>query len=481
MGSDIFSEPATMEHVSAASDDVQPIPPRYWWLKRIGVSIVILLIALGLLRWWWGVKAHRALQAEIDRLVATGQPVFAEDFRPAPVPDDQNAVIPLKQAAAALSLTKTEQQLLGRIRSDAKEFYGNVGEVQEILTRTVSSRVLVRESRRRSGANWGWYPRGLRSSPPSMLPYSDLLAILGAAALDAHSRGDDAEVVEILRDMLACGRCFQSMSILLASLLDCRAANQVAVILAASGPEMRVERSSDGFVNDGRPATRRQLEDLVVDLMIDQESREGFQRSFYADRPLSLDVIKTVTGGGYSISLGPATDPWKRSVSFMLKPMFELDGLKMLRYTTMVAQAAGAQNYPAATRCYPNFPPAEYFRGLKGRAHMLTRIYTPDFGQSVSSSFDTITRRRMAAVAMTIRLYQLDNARLPDKLNDLVPRYLPAIPQDPFADDGRGIGYRLTADPPVLCSVRPPEITFPLRSKRPATAPARSQTQPVSR
>jgi hypothetical protein len=103
-----------METESLSADSVRPIPPRYWWLKRIGVSIVILLVALGLLRWWWGVKAHRALQAELDRLVAAGQPVFPEDFRSPPVPDDQNAAILLKQAAGALSLTKAEQHLLGR-------------------------------------------------------------------------------------------------------------------------------------------------------------------------------------------------------------------------------------------------------------------------------------------------------------------------------------------------------------------------------
>lgn len=477
-----------MESESQSADSVLPIPPHYWWFKRIAATVVILLIALGLLRWWWGVKAHRALQAEIDRLVATGQPVFPDDFRPPAVPDDQNAVIPLKQAAAALSLTKAEQQLLGQIRGDVKKYQGSVGEVQEILNHTASSRDLVRESRRRAGADWAWYPRGLSSLPPSMLPYSDLLAMLGAAALDAHSRGNDAEVAEILRDMLACGRCFQSMSILLASLLDYGASAQAATILSACGSELRIQPGSDTRGNGGQPATRRQIEDLMTDLMNEQRSREAFQRAFCAERLLSLDAINMMTGGGYSISQGSAANTWSRFEGFVMKPAFELDGAWLLRHMTMFADAAGAPDCPTASRRLPEPVPAQRVRGLRRTAHRLSDMLAPNLRGVIEHSFDTLARRRMAAVALGIRLWELDHGGLPEHLEQLVPRYLPAVPQDPFVDDGRGVGYRPKANRPILYCVGPPdrsgkraEIAFPLRAKLPTSAPAHAQTRPISR
>ncbi len=60
--------------------DGEPIPPRYWWLKRIGVVCLALLLALAALRWWWGWDAHRRLQAEIERYRAAGQLVYAREY-----------------------------------------------------------------------------------------------------------------------------------------------------------------------------------------------------------------------------------------------------------------------------------------------------------------------------------------------------------------------------------------------------------------
>ena len=75
-------------------DQTVPIPPRYWWLKRILLSSAIVLIALICLRWWWGAYAHNRLQAEVDRIVVAGEPLFPEDFDPPRnIPDDQNAAV----------------------------------------------------------------------------------------------------------------------------------------------------------------------------------------------------------------------------------------------------------------------------------------------------------------------------------------------------------------------------------------------------
>lgn len=62
--------------------DGEPIPPRYWWLKRIGVVCLALLLALAALRWWWGCDAHHRLQAEIDKIIAAGEPIYPQDFDP---------------------------------------------------------------------------------------------------------------------------------------------------------------------------------------------------------------------------------------------------------------------------------------------------------------------------------------------------------------------------------------------------------------
>ena len=87
------------------SGDAVPIPPRYWWLKRIGAATGVLLVLLGAMRWYWGWEADRRLQAEIDRIRAAGEPIFPEDFDPPePVPDEDNAALALIRAANALTV-----------------------------------------------------------------------------------------------------------------------------------------------------------------------------------------------------------------------------------------------------------------------------------------------------------------------------------------------------------------------------------------
>ena len=85
---------------------VEPIPPRYWWLKRIALAAGFLFVALFALRLWWGWEANRRLQAEIDKIIAKGEPIYPEDFDPKEdIPDDQNAARFLRNAEQAINLT----------------------------------------------------------------------------------------------------------------------------------------------------------------------------------------------------------------------------------------------------------------------------------------------------------------------------------------------------------------------------------------
>ena len=59
----------------------------------------------------------------------------------------------------------------------------------------------------------------------------------------------------------------------------------------------------------------------------------------------------------------------------------------------------------------------------------------------------------MAAIALALRLFDLDHGHRPGALSDLVPDYLPAVPPDPFAANEGPINYRPGDDPPVLYSV----------------------------
>ncbi len=57
------------------------------------------------------------------------------------------------------------------------------------------------------------------------------------------------------------------------------------------------------------------------------------------------------------------------------------------------------------------------------------------------------------SVALAASRYRLAHGRLPDRIEDLVPEYLPAVPRDPF--DGLPLRYRRTDEGAIIYSVGP--------------------------
>ena len=63
----------------------------------------------------------------------------------------------------------------------------------------------------------------------------------------------------------------------------------------------------------------------------------------------------------------------------------------------------------------------------------------------ITTEFRVRAERRTAALLLALRLYRLDHPRWPTALAELVPTYLPAVPLDPVAGNGRPIGYLVVA------------------------------------
>jgi hypothetical protein len=56
---------------------------------------------------------------------------------------------------------------------------------------------------------------------------------------------------------------------------------------------------------------------------------------------------------------------------------------------------------------------------------------------------------------LAIRLFKDDHGRLPDSLDQLVPKYLASSPIDPYSADGASLIYRLSGDGYLLYSIGP--------------------------
>jgi type II secretory pathway pseudopilin PulG len=65
-----------------------------------------------------------------------------------------------------------------------------------------------------------------------------------------------------------------------------------------------------------------------------------------------------------------------------------------------------------------------------------------------------MTQKALLTAALALRAYRLDNGAYPGDLRDLVPDYLGAVPQDPFAGDA-ALRYRIDGDRYILYSIGP--------------------------
>src|SRR5438067_8065809 len=83
-----------------------PHPPRYWWLKRLALAVLLWSAAITGLYSWWNHESQRRVRAVIDEVHARGEPILVDDFARPDVPPSQNAALDLMAAARALVPTK---------------------------------------------------------------------------------------------------------------------------------------------------------------------------------------------------------------------------------------------------------------------------------------------------------------------------------------------------------------------------------------
>jgi hypothetical protein len=152
-------------------------------------------------------------------------------------------------------------------------------------------------------------------------------------------------------------------------------------------------------------------------------------------------------GGSWFATSITLDDP----ITLMPRPVWQLEAVRIAERKTTLMEAVLQPNWPEASHHLPE----------RIRHWTMTRQFThlgTFFDRNISEGllqvhYKNLAFRRMAAVALAIRLYEVDHGARPRMLAQLVPQYLAAVPQDPYAADGRTIGYRREGDQPLLYSV----------------------------
>jgi hypothetical protein len=407
-------------------ESTTPWPPRYRWLKRsllIFLTVVVLLIGVHL---WWNWMADRRLAAQIAAIHARGEPILPEDFHLVDVPDSQNAAWYLRQAAAGIKHGPEIETLwydwntayTGHEISDLNRW---VDDEQVARSMARSARALPMVAWNVKVASPAWAPN------PDLNAQRELAMTLRTAAFVEHRRGNDAQAVEIVRDLHFVADAMQQyypsiISHLVSIGLDAFASETILSL----APELAIADESAATRPSTSPATRAQVRQLIAELSDERQYRLGGIRSMYGERRFALDGLKAPQLG---LPNGPI---WA--------PAFKLDVINILKAETQVSQALGQPTLASARALMPSMPTGT---GVSRLTNLLSSILMPPLNRVVETHFRGLTDRRAAVIALAIRLWRVDHdGKWPTSLAELAPDDLPAVPVDPFSPTAQPFHYK---------------------------------------
>lgn len=318
---------------------------------------------------------------------------------------------------------------------------------------------------------------------------------LGDAALYAHFRGDDAAALEIIRDIRheakVLGHDPFVISHLVAVGIEMLAQDRLQVIAAG----LRIAPDGAPPVPAGtypttapsqppRHATREQVHALIAELLDDGAFEAALLKAYAGERAMQID-----------------TADWLGEKSWILRPMFQLESVRMAEEDEALLEAAAQPSWPAAKavlasaalrRPPPGPPPraATLFTGVgtsppKRDVIDYTRLLssnllgTSSMGRPIAQHMRARNEKRLTAVSLAAQLYRADHGgEWPASINALVPKYLPQVPRDALAPDDKPLSYVLLkgalpdgGDRPLVYSVGHNGVDDAAAGKPPPNAP----------
>ncbi len=391
------------------------------WLARLGLGVgVILLLAAGV--WGWlQYDSARKLQAVIDAAHARGEPILRADFAPPSLPDAGNAAPLLREAAGPLA-TLDERECDVLLSPTGRSVGMTDAEADDLIESVLADHPevlrLLAAARQKAGVAWPVTPGTpiMTTDLPHLNDCRFLVEFAANVARHRHRRGEDAAAVRRLRDAAFVGRAADASPLLVSHL--------AAVGCDALVADAAREIASTLKVNSTDGASAGEVRALIADLSDEAGRRAEFHRSLLEEK---LSVLDSIEGSRRGAGYGGATNFFWR-----YNAVHAAEGLDAVR------AAAGKADWPAALAVLKPW----VIESRPPRLHAVGDLLMPGWAKFVKTDFKAAATRRVAATALAIRLFQTDhNGKRPAALAALVPDYLPALPVDPFAPDGRTFGY----------------------------------------
>src|SRR5262249_41465802 len=285
---------------------------------------------------------------------------------------------------------------------------------------------IAREARAHTQVDWGlkYESPVFKILLPMLNHQRELASLLADTAIYRHTTGDDAEAMESLMDIYHIADAADRQPFLVSHLvsigIDALATHRLEIL----SPVLRIDDE----------AQRRRAQALIK-LLLDRTRQPAMVRSLEGERMGMVDIANVVARKGV-----------------LLRPMYQLDAIQMIRHMDPVLADAVSPSYTAAMASQPPRGPWPESR-LSG---VISNLAVPSLNRALETDFRSRTEMALAAVCMAVRMYRVDHGdAFPPNLAALVPEYLPSVPVDPMSPTGAPLGYVLmnNGSRPVVYSI----------------------------
>jgi hypothetical protein len=401
-----------------------------------GFSLVILLALLWSI---WAVVAHRRLQAQIDAIAALHQPFTREGFAGTNNAQGNESALALWNNALMALPPNDYSPSSSSLQFNCYPPYPPAWyqlEDQSVLV-NASVFLLAHQAAVATISEWDIDSGPTFTGAPPFNVAREIADVLGDAIFHAHIHGDDALAIQRGSDLLQLARAESASGTIIGKLAATGISAMASSRLMVIAPDLNL--------NSAAPARVELLIQMLLDHARDDRQRIASIDFKRFDEHQVLDA--------------------EHQRSWLLGPMIDLSEARLLRQRSVDRVAAAAGSAWAATSVYDSHPCPMMGSASKSFSHddsgpngpmQWAGVYEDLTGQLfryIDTEWRGVADRRLAAVALAIRLYRADHGDWPRALQQLVPNYLPAVPADPFRPGV--VGYIIRKEGPYAQHGRP--------------------------
>ena len=404
-----------------------PPPARLWWTRRLAIPYLLLVAALVISHFSWQRTADRRLAEALAMYKAAGISLIVKDYESPPVADEDNAAV---LYIAALG-EKDRSAIVART----------------LLNTRASWFDLVRQARGRTKLDWRQPPRGSYSFP--FQSFMDLFTLILRRAESQKDQGQYAQAVQTLLDAEALSRAFgqapsrafgQAPAIMLRQFSLEFLAHMVERIV----PDLQIVQGGEGTDPNEARADARSVRELA-NLLATEDIGLAEHHAWV------VQVAHDYATARFSQERPQLLPPGLCRLPYVARPMLIADQAFMLRRHWWDIECCRQPLLRQARRCQDRIPKLGY--GMGAMAHPFSFVFRGLNSPNSERQYGVIAESRLAAIRLALRLFELERGRLARSLEELVPDYLPAVPQDPMDPNGGPIRAVLEGPQPRVYSL----------------------------